>query len=91
MKTYFTSILKVLANDGTEIGCITKQYRGFVLEAFTDADTFGITFPMNLDVHCKATLMGALFLIVSMTMLLFLSLSVVLRGGTMPAYRLRQL
>lgn len=53
----------VLANDGSEIGAITKQFRGFLAEAFTDADRFGITFPMNLDVNVKATLMGALFLI----------------------------
>ena len=32
-------------------------------EAFTDMDNFGITFPMDLDVRCKATLIGACFLI----------------------------
>ena len=32
-------------------------------QAFTDADNFGISFPMDLDVRVKATLLGALFLI----------------------------
>ena len=32
-------------------------------EAFTDADNFGISFPMDLDVKIKATLLGAVFLI----------------------------
>ena len=30
---------------------------------FTDSDNFGISFPMDLDVRMKATLLGALFLI----------------------------
>jgi hypothetical protein len=34
-------------------------------EAFTDADYFGITFPMDLDVKMKAVMIGACFLIVS--------------------------
>ena len=32
-------------------------------EAFTDADIFGINFPMDLDVRMKAVLLGACFLI----------------------------
>lgn len=32
---------------------------------FTDADYFGITFPMDLDVRMKAVMLGACFLIVS--------------------------
>ena len=55
---------KVLATDGiTEVGRISKQWSGFTREAFTDADNFGISFPMDLDVRVKATLLGALFLI----------------------------
>eukprot|EP00091_Calanus_sinicus_P011013 TRINITY_DN25132_c0_g1_i1.p1 TRINITY_DN25132_c0_g1~~TRINITY_DN25132_c0_g1_i1.p1 ORF type:complete len:231 (-),score=69.40 TRINITY_DN25132_c0_g1_i1:67-759(-) len=48
---------------GTEVGLITKQWSGFGKEAFTDADNFGISFPLDLDVKVKATLLGALFLI----------------------------
>jgi len=55
---------KVLALDGlTEVGKVTKQWMGMVKEAFTDADTFGITFPMDLDVKAKATMLGAVMLI----------------------------
>jgi len=35
----------------------------FAKEAFTDADNFGITFPLDLDVKVKAVLVGAVFLI----------------------------
>jgi len=34
-------------------------------EMFTDADFFGVTFPMDLDVRMKAVMLGACFLIVS--------------------------
>jgi hypothetical protein len=36
-----------------------------VKEAFTDADNFGVgvSFPLDLDVKVKATLLGAVFLI----------------------------
>lgn len=55
---------KVLSNDGvTEVGKISKQWSGLIKEAFTDADNFGITFPMDLDVKMKATMLGAAFLI----------------------------
>ena len=47
----------------TEVGRISKQWTGLLKEAFTDADNFGISFPMDLDVRCKATLIGAVFLI----------------------------
>lgn len=30
---------------------------------FTNADTFGVTFPVDLDVKLKAALIGAVFLI----------------------------
>jgi len=36
---------------------------GFVREAFTDADTFGINFPIDLDAKIKAVLIGACLLI----------------------------
>ncbi len=55
---------KVLSADGEqEVGEICKLWSGFVKEAFTDADNFGVTFPPNLDVRIKATLLGAVFLI----------------------------
>ncbi|XP_058407271.1 phospholipid scramblase 1-like [Diceros bicornis minor] len=45
------------------VGKITKQWGGFVREAYTDADNFGIQFPLDLDVKVKATMLGACFLI----------------------------
>ena len=53
------------AEGETPVGQIRKQWSGIVKEYFTDADNFGITFPMDLDVNVKATLMAACFLIVS--------------------------
>ncbi|KAF6770018.1 hypothetical protein AHF37_11824 [Paragonimus kellicotti] len=46
-----------------EVGRITKQWTNFIQEYFTDAENFGISFPMGLDVKIKATLLGAVFLI----------------------------
>ena len=55
---------KVCSPDGsTEVGKISKQWSGFLREGFTDADTFGINFPIDLDVRMKAVLLGATFLI----------------------------
>lgn len=55
---------QVLSPDGsTQVGKISKQWTGLAKEAFTDADNFGITFPIDLDVKMKATLLGAVFLI----------------------------
>jgi len=51
--------------DGSEVGKVSKKWTGFAQEMFTDADTFQITFPQNLDINTKATLLGFLFLIVS--------------------------
>ncbi|KAK6731004.1 hypothetical protein RB195_007461 [Necator americanus] len=45
------------------IGFITKKWGGVLREMFTDADIFGVTFPINLDVRAKAALLGATFLI----------------------------
>ena len=61
----FIQNLQVLTNDDQEVGKITKQWSGLAREAFTDSDNFGISFPMDLDVRCKATLLAAVFLIVS--------------------------
>ncbi|GAB1597817.1 phospholipid scramblase 1-like [Argonauta hians] len=55
---------KVYDHDGSNhIGTISKQYSGFVNEMVTSADNFGVTFPMDLDVKMKATMIGAVFLI----------------------------
>ncbi|XP_059140101.1 phospholipid scramblase 1-like [Physella acuta] len=49
--------------DRKPIGVISKYRGDFVKEFFTDADTFGVTFPIDLDVRLKATLIGCVFLI----------------------------
>lgn len=54
----------VLSRDGNvKVGKISKQWAGLIREAFTDADYFGISFPMDLDVKMKAVMLGACFLI----------------------------
>ncbi|PSN41099.1 Phospholipid scramblase 1 [Blattella germanica] len=61
---WFPCCLQVLSRDGgTQVGKISKQWSGLLREAFTDADYFGITFPMDLDVKMKAVMLGACFLI----------------------------
>lgn len=57
---------KVFSTDGTQVGKISKQWSGLARELFTDADFFGISFPLDLDVQMKAILMGACFLIDAM-------------------------
>lgn len=55
---------QVMSADGdVQVGKISKQWTGLVKEAFTDTDNFGISFPLDLDVKMKATLLGAVFLI----------------------------
>lgn len=56
---------QVLTKDGQQIGKVTKQWSGLIREAYTDADNFGVSFPMDLDVRVKLTLMAMVFLIVS--------------------------
>lgn len=71
----YASCLQVLSADGdVQVGKISKQWSGLAKEAFTDADNFGITFPMDLDVKMKATLLGAVFLIVSIHLLAIVGL-----------------
>ncbi|XP_050333884.1 phospholipid scramblase 2-like isoform X1 [Bactrocera neohumeralis] len=57
---------KVVSLTGEPVGKISKQWSGLAREIFTDADFFGITFPMDLDVRMKAVLLGATFLIDAM-------------------------
>uniref|UniRef100_A0A1B0FMG1 Phospholipid scramblase n=1 Tax=Glossina morsitans morsitans TaxID=37546 RepID=A0A1B0FMG1_GLOMM len=54
----------IMSLTGENIGKISKQWSGLAREIFTDADFFGITFPLDLDVRMKAVLLGATFLIV---------------------------
>lgn len=51
------------AHGGHDIGRVYKQWSGFVREVATDADNFGVSFPMDLDVRMKALLLGSVFLI----------------------------
>jgi hypothetical protein len=54
----------VMGADGVSlVGKIAKQWTGALAEYFTDADTFCVTFPQDMDVKMKATLLGCLFLI----------------------------
>lgn len=57
---------KIFTLEGEEIGRISKQWSGLARELFTDADFFGISFPMDLDVNMKAVMLGACFLIDAM-------------------------
>jgi uncharacterized protein YxjI len=51
-------------NDETaQVGKISKQWAGLMQEYFTNADTFGVEFPMDLDVRMKACIIAAVFLI----------------------------
>ena len=59
----------------SKIGKISKQWTGLLREAFTDADNFGIQFPIDLDVRMKAVMIGACFLIVSSKHFYVLSVS----------------
>ena len=55
---------EVFSPDGeNKVGKISKQWSGLLKEAFTDADTFGISFPLDLDVRMKAVCLAACFLI----------------------------
>ncbi|XP_005095743.1 phospholipid scramblase 1 [Aplysia californica] len=49
--------------DNTTVGNISKIWDGAFKDCCTKADTFGITFPMNMDVKHKALLIGAVFVI----------------------------
>ncbi|XP_055912918.1 phospholipid scramblase 1-like isoform X2 [Eupeodes corollae] len=57
---------QVVSLTGEKVGKISKQWSGLAREMFTDADFFGINFPMDLDVRMKAVLLGATFLIDAM-------------------------
>ncbi|KAK1331617.1 hypothetical protein QTO34_009575 [Cnephaeus nilssonii] len=50
-------------DESRSVGRISKQWGGLLQEALTDADDFGLQFPLDLDVRVKAVLLGATFLI----------------------------
>ncbi len=52
-----------IRNNGVEYGKITKKWSGLLKEGFTDADNFGVMFPVEWDVKLKALFLGAVFLI----------------------------
>jgi uncharacterized protein YxjI len=55
---------QIMSRDGkTQVGKISKEWSGWLQEAFSDADNFGISFPVDLDVKMKAVMLGACFLI----------------------------
>ena len=56
------------------VGKISKQWGGLAQEWFTKADNFGVNFPVDLDVKVKASLLGALFLIVSLSIVVLILL-----------------
>ncbi len=47
----------------SQYGKITKKWSGLLKEAFTDADNFGVSFPVEWDKNIKALFLGAVFLI----------------------------
>ncbi|XP_077536269.1 phospholipid scramblase 2-like [Haemaphysalis longicornis] len=57
--------LQVRSLNGVAVGTITKKWSGLVKEYFTDIDNFGVSFPMDLDVNMKATLLATTMLIVT--------------------------
>ncbi|XP_064438704.1 phospholipid scramblase 3 isoform X4 [Mirounga angustirostris] len=50
-------------DESRSVGRISKQWGGLFQEALTDAEDFGLQFPLDLDVRVKAVLLGATFLI----------------------------
>jgi uncharacterized protein YxjI len=52
-----------IQRNGMSQGKITKRWSGLGKEMFTDADSFGIAFPSDIDTRTKAVLLGAVFLI----------------------------
>lgn len=67
------------ADETTFVGRVTKQWTGLGKELFTDADNFGISFPIDLDIKMKAVMIGVVFLLVSiLNFLIFYSTHVLL-------------
>lgn len=64
-RCYKDITFRVLSAHGSrQIGTIAKKWKGLACETFTDANNnIGLTFPLDLDVNIKATLLGLTFLI----------------------------
>ncbi|MCV2402660.1 phospholipid scramblase family protein [Marinomonas sp. C2222] len=52
-----------IKNNEKEYGKITKEWSGLLKESFSDADNFGVVFPLDFDTKSKALFLGAVFLI----------------------------
>ncbi|KAK2171785.1 hypothetical protein NP493_1028g00030 [Ridgeia piscesae] len=62
----FDQEFTVYSADGqTPLGKIAKKFSGIIKEMLTTADNFTVSFPIKMDTKIKATLLGAVFLIVS--------------------------
>ena len=53
MVTSSLRVLKYNIKEEFQVGKITKQWTGLGKEMFTDADNFGINFPLDLDVKVR--------------------------------------
>ncbi|XP_038060625.1 phospholipid scramblase 1-like [Patiria miniata] len=51
------------ADEGSEVGKISKQWGGLVREWMTAADNFGVSFPRDMDAKVKALMLAAAFLV----------------------------
>lgn len=61
----YTRIFQIFTEEGDHpVGQIRKNWSGVLREVFTDSDNFGVTFPIDLDVGIKATVLAAVFMIV---------------------------
>lgn len=53
------------SQESEPVGTITKTWGGVMKELFTDADTFGVNFPVNLEPKHKVIFLATCLLIVS--------------------------
>ena len=56
-------LFQITDQSGTDVGEISKEWRGCMKESFTDLDTFKIEFPQNITLETKALLLGATMLV----------------------------
>ncbi|EPB73817.1 hypothetical protein ANCCEY_07107 [Ancylostoma ceylanicum] len=60
---YPNKVFRIYADDGTEIGTITKKFGGLLKELFTNADIFHVEFPEDFSVEEKSLILSTVFLI----------------------------
>lgn len=58
-----SEILKILSNEGKELGKISSAWPGFSKE--TDGPNVGLTFPKEMNVKIKGLVLAAVFMVVS--------------------------